>query len=64
MYNIKSEHNYLYYQVLYNFSTTCFGHFTELLSGLYLAYRGLYYITSLSNGRRDLVYNGQAHELN
>ena len=31
---------------------------------LYLACRGLYYITSVSNGRRDLVYNGQVHELN
>ena len=53
-----------YYQVLYNLSTTCFGHFTWPSSGLYLAYRGLYYITSVSNGRRDLVYNGQVHELN
>ena len=31
---------------------------------LYLAYGGPYYITSVSNGRRDLVYNGQVHELN
>jgi len=34
----------LYYQVLYNLLTTCFGHLTWPSSGLYLAYRGLYYI--------------------
>jgi len=51
----------LFYQVLYNFqvhvSATLLGHHQVL----YLAYRGLYYITSVSNGRRDLVYSGQVH---
>jgi len=54
----------LYYQVLHDLSTTCFGHLTWPSSGLYLAYRGPYYITSVSNGRWDLIYNGRVHELN
>jgi hypothetical protein len=52
----------LYYQVLYNFrllvSATLLGHHQVL----YLAYRGLYFITIVSNGRRDLVCNGQVHK--
>jgi len=44
----------LYYQVVYNLSTTCFSHFTWPSPGLYLAYRGLYYITSVPTERRDL----------
>jgi len=54
----------LYYQVLYNLSTTCFGRLTWTSSRLYLAYRGPYYITIVSNGRRDHIYNGWVHELN
>jgi len=34
----------LYYQVLYNLSTTCFGHLTWTSSGLYLAHRGPVYL--------------------
>jgi len=64
MYNIQSEHKYVILTSIYNLPTTCFGHLTWPSSGLYLAYRGLYYITSVSNGRQDLVYNGWVHELN
>jgi len=49
----------LYYQVLYNVSTTCFGHWPSSsctkLTG--------YYIFIVAGGERDLVYNGQIHEL-
>jgi len=50
--------------VLYNVSTACFGHFTWPSSGLYLAYEVTALHTSVSNGRRDLVNNGQIHEPN
>ena len=54
----------LYYQLLYNFqlhvSATLRGHHQVL----YLAYRGLYYITGVSSGRWDLDYIVQIHKLN
>ena len=64
MYNVQSEHNYVYYEVLYNFQL----HVLATLPGhhqvLYLGYRGLYYVTGVSNGRRDLFCIGQVHKLN
>jgi len=54
----------LCYEVLYNFqlhvSATLLGHYQVL----YLAYRGMCHITSVTNGRQDLVYNGQVYKLN
>ena len=54
----------LHYQVLYNFqlhvSATLLGHHQVL----YLVYIQLYHITSVSNGRQDLIYNGQVYKLN
>ena len=63
MYNIQSEHNYvillsIIQLVNYMFRPLCLAFFRS-----FLAYRGLYYITSVSNGRQNLVYNGQVHEL-
>jgi len=65
MTNSKYEQTYsqntvmLYYNVLYNVSITCFGHWpssscTKLTE---------YFIFSVSGGGQDLIYNGQIHEL-
>jgi len=64
MYNIQLEHNYVILSSIIQLVNYMFWPLNWTSSGLYLAYRGLYYITSVSNGRQDLVYNGWVHELN
>ena len=64
MYNIQSEHNRVILSSIIQLVNYMFRPLYLAIIRLYLAYRGLYYITSVSNGRRDLVYSGQAHELN
>jgi len=64
MYNIQSEHNYVILSSIIQLVNYMFRSIYLVIIRLYLAYRGLCYITSVSNGRRDLFYNGQVHELN
>jgi len=64
MSNIQSEHNYVLLSSIIQLVNYMFRPLNLAIIRLYLAYRGLYYITSVSNGRRGLVYNGEVHELN
>jgi hypothetical protein len=62
--NIQSEHNYVILSSIIQLVNHMFRSLYLTIIRLFLAYRGLCYITSVSNGRRDLVYSGQVHELN
>jgi len=62
MYNIHSKHNYVILSSIIQLVNYMFRPLYLAIFRLYLPYRELYYITSLCNGRPDLVYNGQVHE--
>jgi len=57
------EHNYVILSSIIQLVNYMFQPLYLAIIRLYFLYRGLYYITSISNGRRDLVYNGQVYEL-
>jgi len=63
MCNIQLEHNYVILSSIIQLVNYMFQPLYLAIIRLYFLYRGLYYITSISNGRRDLVYNGQVYEL-
>ena len=62
MYNVQSEHNCFILSSITQLNYMFRPLYLAIIT-LHLAYRGLCYITSVSNGRRDLVYNGQVQEL-
>ena len=64
MYDIWSAHNYVTLSCIVQLVNYMFQPLYLAFIRLYLAYRGLYYITSVNNGRQDLVYNGHVRELN
>ena len=64
MYNIQLEHNYVTLSSVIQLVNYMFrSHYLAIIR-LYLAYRGLYYLSSVSNGRRNLVYNVQVQYMN
>jgi len=63
MYNVQLEHNYVILSSIIQLVSYMFRPLYLAIIRLYLTYRGLYYVTGVSDGRRDLVYNGQVHEL-
>jgi len=58
MYNIQSEHKYVTLSSIAQLVNCMFRPLYLAIIRLYLTYRRLYYIISVSNGRRDMVYNG------
>ena len=64
MYNIQLEHNYVILSSVIQLVSYMFQPLYLPIIRLYLAYRGLYYISSVSNGRRNLVYNVQVQYMN
>ena len=64
MCNMQSEHNYVVSSSIIQLVNYMFRPHYLAIIRLCLAYRGLYFITSVYNGRRGLVCNGQVHELN
>jgi len=62
--DIQSEYNYVILSGVIQRINYMFRPLHLAIIRLYLAYRVTALHTSISNGRRDLVYNGQIHELN
>jgi len=62
--DIQSEHNYVILSCVVQRISYMFRPLYLAIIRLCLTYRVTALHTRLSNGRRDLVYNGQIHELN